>query len=275
LLRDTVATRRAFHNWIQVGIVAGMAVGSRIPPRHGWKRLQRRRLLFRTRMGPVLETDAGNATAIVEIFRNGEYAVPLNWQRLRQVLDVGAHVGAFTCWVGTLNPDARIVAFEPEPANFRDLQANVTRNHMQGRVTLLNVAVASRAGHRGLVVPSGRERASMVAADTTSPHVTVPTVDFDDYLRHHCEDTVDLLKMDCEGAEWEVLGSLTEAGWRRIDRLLLECHTLGVHQIATMEALLDRAGLSQRTIHKTFPGSGPLGDTITLLAERVNHDDSP
>jgi FkbM family methyltransferase len=214
-----------------------------------------------------LETEAANASAIVEVFRNGEYDVPVDWTNLTLILDVGAHVGAFLCWTAQLSPSARIVAFEPEPLNFADLESNVKLNGLRDRVTLHNAAIAARDGNRLLSVPRERNLASFALRIPNAEVVSVPTVDLDGYLRR-CPGTVSLLKMDCEGAEWEIVPSLTDEAWRKIERVLIECHSLNTRRVADMQAMLDEAGFRYRIVTKVADGPASLGVLTNILASR-------
>jgi hypothetical protein len=46
-------------------------------------------------------------------------------------------------------------------------------------------------------------------------------------LEEHDIATVNLLKIDCEGSEYEVLRSLDAANWARIERVVIEYHDIG------------------------------------------------
>jgi FkbM family methyltransferase len=267
MFRAALATRRAFHNWIEVGFWGGMAVESQIPPRHGWARAGKHRLQFETRLGPTLETDAANASAVVEVFRNGEYDVPIDWPNLTLIIDVGAHVGAFLCWSAQLSRNARILAFEPEPLNFADLERNVKLNGLEDRVTLHNAAIAAQEGNRLLNVPPERNLASFALPIPGAEVVSVPTVGLDGYIRK-CSERVSLLKMDCEGAEWEVVPSLTDEAWGKIERVLIECHSLNLHRVADMRATLNDAGFRHQTVTKETSGPAALGVLTNIVASR-------
>jgi FkbM family methyltransferase len=218
-------------------------------------------------MGPTLETEAANASAIVEVFRNAEYDVPIDWPSLVLILDVGAHVGAFLCWAAELSRNARILAFEPEPLNFADLERNVRLNGLQNRVTLHNAAIASQGGNRLLSVPRERNLSSFILPIPSAEVVSVPTVDLDAYLQK-CPETVSLLKMDCEGAEWEIVPSLTGEAWRKIERVLIECHSLNLHRIADMHDILDEAGFKHQTATKVAVGPASVGVLTNILASK-------
>jgi FkbM family methyltransferase len=79
-----------------------------------------------------------------EIFEEGEYWFDSD-KSDPTILDCGSHIGLSVAWFKQRFPKARIVAFEPDPQNFRLLQTNVTLNGFTG-VELLNVAVSSRKG---------------------------------------------------------------------------------------------------------------------------------
>jgi FkbM family methyltransferase len=240
LLHQALMLRTAFQNWLVVGTVSALALPGRFPPRRGWARAGRIRLRVRTRKGQVLETEARNSWPVIEVFL-GEYERPIAWDQMRLILDVGAHVGAFTCWVASRAPRAQIVAFEPEPRNVADLQTNVLRNNLEARVVLENAAAASFDGEAGLRVHGGdRQLSSFVAP--VGEAVPVRCINLDRYIRESCEDPIDLLKMDVEGAEWDILSSLGDDTWARISKVVLEVHIFGGHRLWEMEDLLQSRG---------------------------------
>jgi FkbM family methyltransferase len=144
---------------------------------------------------------------------------------LRRVLDVGAHVGAFTLAVKRWWPDAEVIAAEPDPdsaALFRENTAGLAG------VAFEEAAVLGREGigevflrQAGRVNHDGNAAASSVAgvthplpAEKRPPTTVVRAVSILDLLG---ELTLDLLKLDCEGAEGEILEALHAAG--RLDRV--------------------------------------------------------
>ncbi|HIH44213.1 MAG TPA: FkbM family methyltransferase [Candidatus Methanoperedenaceae archaeon] len=68
------------------------------------------------------------AEVIVDIYENGHYA-QLELKSGETLLDVGAHIGAFTLRAAKqVGVGGKIVAFEPEPGNFKLLQKNIEIN---------------------------------------------------------------------------------------------------------------------------------------------------
>ncbi len=143
--------------------------------------------------------------------------------RLNQVVDVGAHVGAFTLKVKRWWPEARILAAEPDPDSAALLRQNVAG--LEG-VVLEEVAVLGRRlpevrlRQAGRANRDGNAAASSVLEVEThnlEPHRRPPTAivratSILDLLDRHGDPVVDLLKLDCEGAEGEILDALHTAG---------------------------------------------------------------
>jgi FkbM family methyltransferase len=145
-----------------------------------------------------------------EIFEGGEYWF-VSDRSDPTILDCGSHIGLSVAWFKRRFPKARIVAFEPDPENFRLLQTNVAINGFEG-VELLNLAVSSRRGTARFFGDFG------VAAPVASAHslrqewgtqrserwILVNTVPLADYITG----PIDYLKLDIEGMETEVVKSI-------------------------------------------------------------------
>lgn len=212
----------------------------------------------------MLETEAGNSSPIIEVFAYGEYELPVEWSKLRRIVDIGAHVGSFTTWAAWHSPDAVLLAVEPEPANFTDLSANVARNGLSERVECINGAVAADGETVELHVPLYRESGSALA--TRGSVVTVQAVTLAALL-DRSPDQVGLLKIDCEGAEWPVVEALPGEQWSRVDAVIMECHTSGGQSLEEMQTLLSDRGFDVE-IKSRGPASVPWFDEVGVIWAR-------
>ena len=245
---DALATRRTFANYLTVAVLGGIALPSRVPPARGLPALARRRLAFRLREGAVLTTELGNASPIIEVFRDLHYDVPIEWRSVRQVADVGGHVGAFTVWVAFRAPGAQIVSFEPEPQNYHDLRSNIERNGLGSRVRAINAAVAPKDGEGVLRVPVFQREGSSLARLPNTTGIRVSCVGLERFLRHEMPGVIDVLKLDCEGGEWELLRSLRHSTLERIRHVLVEAHAQDLAQIEDMKAIFRQNGFVPRVV---------------------------
>lgn len=173
---------------------------------------------------------------VQEIFEGGEYWFACD-KSDPTILDCGSHIGLSIAWFKRRFPQARIIAFEPDPQNFQLLQANVAINGFEG-VELLNLAVSSRKGTARLFGDFG------VAAPVASAHslrqewgtqrseqwILVNTVPLADYITG----PIDYLKLDIEGLETEVLNSI-EQHLHLVRAIGLEFHGTGAQAGADEE----------------------------------------
>ncbi|MFN0128183.1 MAG: FkbM family methyltransferase [Verrucomicrobiales bacterium] len=124
-----------------------------------------------------------------------------------QIVDVGANTGLFSLLAASLNKDAVIHAFEPFPGAADLLEANLRANRF-GTIHLVRAAVADQPGTLPLYYNDAlrlTQGASLRNWDYVTGKVDVPVMRLDDYLAERGIETIDLLKVDVEGAEPEVL----------------------------------------------------------------------
>jgi FkbM family methyltransferase len=117
------------------------------------------------------------------------------------ILDCGANIGLAVLYWKKLFPEARIIAFEPDPNVFQALSWNCAHWNITG-VELVNKAVWKETGELSFW-SEGADAGHIVdeAHGDKNSRIKVPAVRLKDYLR----DPIDFLKIDIEGAETEVL----------------------------------------------------------------------
>lgn len=154
--------------------------------------------------------------AIDEIWTDDTYAAGELGLEGTTVVDVGASVGAFTVLAGRLGAE-HVHAYEPHPGTCEVLRGNVWRNQLDDRVTVHEQAVIGCGDHpRGYGVLAGdgadaRLLDGMPAPDPTTggPELLVELAHVADVLGGL--DAV-VLKLDCEGAEREIVAALHAGG---------------------------------------------------------------
>jgi FkbM family methyltransferase len=163
--------------------------------------------------GPVPFTipDYAAFRVLGEVFVSAEYAVELA-EPPRTVLDLGANIGASALFFRRRYPAARIVAVEASPTLAKILRDN-TR---QLRVDVRHCAVAASDGAVNFY--ESRESWSGSTTRGDGAPTTVPAVRLDDLLHH----PVDLLKIDVEGAEFDVLPASRRL--HRVNTIIGEIH---------------------------------------------------
>lgn len=157
------------------------------------------------------------------------------------ILDVGAHIGLYALLASADRPGTTTIAFEPVARNLRYLRGNVTRNATPG-LTVEPAAVGDRDGTIVLYIPQTTRlpaTASLLesAGDEIVP-TEVPIVSIDEYVRGSGLESVDLIKIDVEGAESSVLRGAARV--IREHRPAIVCEVLhGIADTETATALFD------------------------------------
>jgi FkbM family methyltransferase len=138
---------------------------------------------------------------------NGEYRVlqALAAAKPRQLFDVGANVGEWTRKAIAIHPQACVHAFEIVPATFALLEAGA--GGLAGvRLNPFGLSDVEASVHVHTV--EGRTDLASITGFTHSlagPVVRGRTLTGDAYVREHHVESIDLLKIDVEGAEARVL----------------------------------------------------------------------
>jgi FkbM family methyltransferase len=157
-------------------------------------------------------------SAYTQIFEREIYTFSTE-QPAPMILDCGANIGLAVMYWKRLFPEARIVAFEPDPGAFLALQSNCMRWSL-GDVELVDAAVWTESGESEFL-SDGADAGRLLtprAKDTGSGMVR--TVRLRDYLTSH----VALLKLDVEGAETDVLRDCADR-LDGVERLFVEWHS--------------------------------------------------
>jgi FkbM family methyltransferase len=191
-------------------------------------------LRFRVRRGTWADESILN-----HVVRDREYHPPgYEIGPADTVIDVGANIGGFAVSASRAAPDGWVYAFEPEPDNFTLLEHNLDRNRCHN-VSTVRSAVTDAAGLVTLSVNADNSGGHSLHRDHGGPSVTVPAVTlqqiFDEYHITRC----DYLKVDCEGAEYDILHGLPERYFSRIRRLVLEYHGEPAEKRARADDLVD------------------------------------
>lgn len=147
------------------------------------------------------------------------------------VLDIGAHKGMLASYIAKRWPGLRIYSFEPEPENFKLLEENLKRNKVKD-VKPYELAVTADGRRFPMIHGSHSAEASGYFFEDVAPDrvFTVKSTTIKAILGRHRIKKVKLLKLDCEGAEHEILAG--SKNWvRKVEYVRGE-----IHMIPTLSA---------------------------------------
>jgi len=195
----------------------------------------RRHALYETKSGITFKTRAGTTdiNEAIIVLSGKEYPSELlNISQLDSpvVIDCGGHIGTFTLLVKSLNGSARVYTIEPLQQNVRLLEENLRLNGIED-VTVIEKALYSASGELSLHVNNTDFDGARISSgrDKDGEAISVAATTLADVLRTHAIGTVDLLKMDIEGSEYEIVSSSLPVLRGMVKRIVMEYHLTEGH----------------------------------------------
>ncbi len=140
------------------------------------------------------------------------------------VVDIGANLGAFALYAARRGART-VLAYEPNGAAFRCLQRNIEVNGLSGTIRPRQLAVAAVAGQnvRFPLAPSVYNR--IATEEERGEFEIVRTTTLAEILAREAVQGIDLLKLDCEGAEYDILFSAAPLDMSRVREIRMEYHS--------------------------------------------------
>jgi FkbM family methyltransferase len=140
------------------------------------------------------------------------------------VVEIGAHKGYFTLLAASTA--RRVYAYEIDRFNFRYLKKNISRSRI-GNVECYNVGVSSQSGHRLIRESHVTDaRHSFYSSNFVgrSTQRTARCTSLDDLVESMGLSHIDLMKLDCEGAEYDILLNASDDTVAKIKTIYAELH---------------------------------------------------
>jgi FkbM family methyltransferase len=188
--------------------------------------------------------DEESSELFQEVLINNIYQVNAAALQGRSVIDVGANRGMFSILSAALGA-TRVIAAEPISSSFALLQQNIARSNFLSRVNLVQRAVVgkpsaplsmglnNKSGHNSFYKPG--EQIEIVATVALEK------------LIEQCDSDNIFLKLDCEGAEYDILFDSPPHIFQKVKTIAVEIHG---------------------DLHPVYKGLEPLQNKLTDLGYR-------
>jgi len=174
-----------------------------------------------------LRIDDSDIRVFKQIFVDNEYDSLNLPDNAKKIIDLGANIGLSALFFIKKFPGARIVAVEPDAVNFSIMEKNLKK--FSKSVSLLQAAIWPTDGEVSLVeeddnhVSLGawgyRTEASNGNSGLSVKAVTIPII-----MKQYDMDFVDILKVDIEGAEYELFEKNYEDWIDKVGLVIIETH---------------------------------------------------
>lgn len=192
------------------------------------------------------------------------------------ILDIGAHIGLATLYFKQKFPSAKILALEPNPANFAILQQNIGQNGLRD-VTAIQAAISIKSGTKEFFVDDTGENWFSTGSFTpkawngmqATASITVQTLSLADLLAQSSISSIAILKLDIEGYEQTLLKNSADV-LEKVENIIFEFHPTEFGSIKKIEKLLRKAGLVSREDDDEKASADGLKTYCYYRKEKIN-----
>ena len=221
--------------------------------------------LIRLRNGVVLRSPGQVSLDFLfhEIWIDEVYAPPgYEIKNGDTVVDIGANIGVFATYAATSASGVKVKSYEPFPKNAEYFRVNLDASKLEN-VEFHQTAVADSEGVRTLHLDDAWILHSLTEKGSSENGMDVDCTTLDKVFEDI--DSCGLLKLDCEGSEYEVLYSASDSTVSKISRIVCEFNNVD-------DDRKNGAALRDFLLTKGFEidPSGPLDGESGFICARKN-----
>ena len=146
------------------------------------------------------------------------------------VIDIGANIGMVSILLAKKFPFIKIYSFEPVKTNYDNFVKNIKINEVtDGIIKHFNKAVTKDGREISMIVNPINQGNSYINIYNTNYNLelNVESLTFTDILNENNIDKIKLLKIDCEGSEYEILYNINKSILTNIEYIYGEFHSKG------------------------------------------------
>lgn len=174
--------------------------------------------------------DKWDANIFNSVVQHNEYTLPNSFSPDDVIIDIGAHIGSFA-YACLIRNARRVIAFEPEATNY--LMMTRSLKHFGDRLDVYRAAVGKQRGKCVMDFPTAPPPNCSISFDDYKNNTggfvarlkelgNIDVITLDDIVKDLGEKTIRLVKIDTEGAEWEILENFTMID--RVQEIVGEYH---------------------------------------------------
>ncbi len=161
--------------------------------------------------------------AFANVWLNKEYEeIGFFIESDESVIDIGAHVGLFTVYASQFCKNGKIISCEPIKENFELLKENVSMNNLSN-IILYNNAITDK-NDKVKVYLNNDSAANSIYGDGEN-YEEISTLSLSKILDENMNEKI-CLKLDCEGAEYQIINNTPDKYFEKISKICLEYHII-------------------------------------------------
>ncbi|MEK6943340.1 MAG: FkbM family methyltransferase [Nanoarchaeota archaeon] len=180
---------------------------------------------------------ATDISMIYECIVRDDYKINSLSNKNGSIIDVGAHLGSFSLFASKKCPKCKIYSFEPSPSTYAVLKKNIELNQ-SGNIIIFNKAVTSGSKPVRIYINPINSALNTIY-DNKGRSVEISSVSLQKIFTENSIKNCDFLKMDCEGAEYNILLNTPLKILKKIKKMVIEYHNPDYFGIKNKKLNLD------------------------------------
>lgn len=140
----------------------------------------------------------------------------------KTVIDIGANIGDTPIYF-VLNGAKRVIGLEPFPKNFKIANKNIQFNNFSDKIILLLAGCAAKSGNI-IINPEEDSNIESVLKESDQG-IEIPLLTLTQIFKEQNITSQPILKMDCEGCEYDIIKSTSEETLKRFSHIQIEYHS--------------------------------------------------
>jgi FkbM family methyltransferase len=156
---------------------------------------------------------------LFNIFYKKEYEfLPV---RDRVVIDIGANIADSSIYFA-MNGAKKVIALEPFPKNFEIAEKNIAMNGFTDKIELINAGCCG--GHNKDIILDASAKGASCQTIQSSMGSNIHFFTLGELIDKYNIDSHAILKLDCEGCEYDIIFSNSNTGLHKFSHIQIEYH---------------------------------------------------
>jgi FkbM family methyltransferase len=156
-----------------------------------------------------------------EVIEANQYHLTPERVKDRIVIDIGANIGAFSLYAAALGAK-KVISVEPISASYNTFLKNIHRLGLPNITTYKKIV--SEKSNDFLPVSLNDNAGANSMYNVSENYEVVETITFSEIMNQIAGHDI-ILKLDCEGGEYDVIMNANEHDMVRINEIMMEIHT--------------------------------------------------
>ncbi len=177
---------------------------------------------YKFRNGILIKTNENiDAATIAVIFIKKDYGIIKDNST---IIDIGTNIGIFSIYAASTSNNTKVYSYEPMPKTYNLLLENIKLNKLDNKILPFQLGVGSKKEKRRLFLAGGSPFHSLYSTMENTEFLDISVISLKDIFDNNHIGYCDILKSDCEGAEFEIFYNTPDEYFEKIKEIRLEYH---------------------------------------------------